>query len=140
MLVVDTMRMGVPSFAFNAFTGMHSGDQTLADSAAPKLREMNKTPKPAPPCIATQGGYRFVQDSTLFNRFSRTGPRWTDWTGVKGFALISQPVFSADSSSALIFVGTATGRLAGNGMIYRFERDAVSGAWLKKSEVMIWVS
>jgi hypothetical protein len=135
MMLVDSLTMGIPMFAFNGVSRLKRGDTALADSAATRLGELNKVRKPVPQCLVTAAKYQLVKDSTLFARFARSGPGW-DCPTCRAFALLSRPLISESGRSALIFVGTATGKLAGNGKIYRFEKND-AGEWIRAAEVMI---
>src|SRR5262245_40457168 len=137
MMLLDSLTMGIPMFAFNAVSRMKRGDTALADSAAARLAELNKVRRPVPQCLVTAAKYQLIQDSALFARFAQGGPRW-DCPTCRAFALVSQPLISESGRSALVFVGTATGKLAGNGKIYRFEKND-AGEWIKAAEVMIWI-
>jgi hypothetical protein len=139
MLVIDRLTMGIPVFALEGYVGVRSGDTLLADSGGRRLAQLNQPRKPLPKCITAELKYRTIDDSTVFARFGRNGEGWKGWTGVKGFAIVSEPVMSADSLTALIYVGTATGPLSGEGTIYRFRKDE-HGVWIKEAEVNTWIS
>lgn len=82
-----------------------------------------------------------VSDSVLFSLFTSPNSRWKTfkerYPSAKQFALVSQPLVVGDT--AVIYIATAAGELAGGGTILRFVRDA-DGHWIKKAQADLWVS
>jgi len=138
-ILVDHTVMGVPTFAFNAFSGLVRGDTALASATEKPLRELNAARVPVPGCLTTEHAWAVVSDSVLVGLF-RAG-QWTAFhtrfPKAAQFALVSRPLINGDT--ATIYVAIAAGKLSGRGVIMRFVRG-VDGKWIKQSEVQLWVS
>jgi hypothetical protein len=138
-ILVDHTVMGVPTFAFNAFSSLVRGDTALASAAERPLRELNATRVPVPDCLTTEHAWAVVSDSVLVGLF-RAG-QWTAFhtrfPKAAQFALVSRPLINGDT--ATLYVAVAAGKLSGRGVIMRFVRG-VDGRWIKQSEVQLWVS
>ena len=140
-VLVDQTVMGVPSFAFRAFTGMRRGDTTLIAQMDAPLRELNAIRVPVPRCMADSLGWRTIADSTLLRMFRARDQRWPAfreaYPATPRFALVSRPIVTGDT--ATIYVAIASDEVAGKGMIIRLVRDA-SGRWIRQADVVLWVS
>jgi len=140
-VLIDRTVIGVPTFAFYGYASIRRGDTTFAKVAEPALRKLNATRQPLPACMVADHGWHTVSDSTLFAIFTSDGGRWKTfherYSNAKAFALISQPMIVGDT--AIIYVGIASGDLAGQGVLLRFVRDA-TGHWIKNAEAQLWVS
>lgn len=138
-ILVDRTVMGIPTFAFNAFSSIVRGDTELASTAEKPLRELNATRVPVPQCLTAEHAWAVVSDSVLFAVF-RTG-RWTAFHDrfpkAARFALVSRPLIKGDT--ATLYVAIAAGQLSGRGVIIRLVRG-VDGRWTKQSEVQLWIS
>jgi hypothetical protein len=141
VLVAETTD-GIPGFAFNAYTSMMRGDTTLARLMMPLLKKANAQRVPVSSCLVDSLSWHTIADSTLFRIFRPdSGDAWTTFRrafpATPKFALLSQPVMSADT--ATFYVAIASDHLNGVGKIVQLVRDG-SGRWVKRSEVMLWVS
>ena len=140
-ILVDRTAMGVPAFAFMAFSDLYRGDTALARRMEPALRTLNATRVPIPACLSDSLGWHTITDSTLVAFFSLPEKRWvafrSSYPATPKFAILSRPIIVGDT--ATVFVAIASGDLAGRGLIVRLLRDA-AGRWFKHSEVQLWVS
>ena len=140
-LLVDHTSLGVPRFAFNAYSSFERGDTVLARVIDPALRKANATPIPVPSCLADSLNWHTIADSVLFRIFRPPGDRWANFRQLfpttPRFALLSRPVLSGDT--ATMYVAMASDRLSGVGKIVQFVRDG-SGRWVKRAEVQVWIS
>jgi hypothetical protein len=141
VLVAETTD-GIPGFAFSAYTSMMRGDTTLARLMMPLVKKANAQRVPIPSCLVDSLSWHTIADSTLFRVFRPdSGDSWANFRrafpATPKFALLSQPVISVDT--ATFYVAIASDRLSGVGKIVQLVRDA-SGRWVKRSEVMLWVS
>lgn len=139
-VLVDQTVIGVPQFAFGAYSSIRRGDTALARVAEPQLRSLNQQRQPIPSCLVTDRHWRTIADSLLIPMFrSRDG--WATFRERYGaraqFALISQPLTSGDT--ATLIVAIASGDLSGRGVLIQLVRDA-SGRWIKRSEAQLWIS
>jgi hypothetical protein len=138
-ILIDQTVMGVPGFAFHAYTGMRRGDTTLRQ-AETDLRALNATRTPIPSCMVDSLGWRIIPDTVLIAFFAKDGGRWPAFRAAHPatprFALISQPIIKGDT--AVIFVANASDNLAGQGVIVQLIREA--GRWIRRSSVLLWVS
>ena len=133
---------GIPGFAFNAYTSMMRGDTTLARVMMPLVKNANTLRVPVPSCLVDSLNWHTIADSTLFRIFRPdSGDSWVNFRRAfpttPKFALLSQPVLSGDT--ATFYVAIASDRLSGVGKIVQLVRDG-SGRWVKRSEVMLWIS
>lgn len=140
-LLIDHTVMGVPQFAFAAYTSVRRGDTAFAREMEPPLRALNATRIPVPSCLSDSLAWQTVSDSVLFSIFRPPGRRWEEYherfPTTPTFAALSQPIVSGDT--ATVFVAIAIDRLAGRGLILRFVRDA-DGHWVKQAEAQLWIS
>ena len=140
-ILIDRTVIGVPEFAFMGWSSLPHGDTAFARRAEPELRKVNATRQAVPSCMVEKRGWTTVSDSVLFSLFTSPNNRWKTfkerYPSARQFALVSQPLVVGDT--AVIYVATASGELAGGGAILRFVRDA-GGHWIKDAQAELWAS
>jgi len=139
-ILVDRTVIGVPGFAFNAYSGIRRGDTAVARVLAPRLDSLNHERRPIPSCLTAERHWRTASDSTLLTLFR--GPNgWDAFHQRFGqgtlFALISRPLVVGDT--ATLIVAVASGKLSGMGVMLQYVRGA-DGRWVKRAEAQLWVS
>lgn len=139
-ILIDRTALGVPAFAFNAYSNIRRGDTALARVLMPRLDSLNRERRPLPECLTIERHWRAVPDTGLVTLL-RKPDGWTAFHQRYGegtqFAVISQPLIIGDT--ATIVVAVASGKLSGRGMMLQLVRGP-DGRWVKRAESQLWIS
>ena len=145
-LVVDSTALGVPSFAFYAWTTFSRAerpqDLQVSDTQFQALIHLNEHRDLLTDCLSPLPKIQPVTSDSLMAIFQGHRDGWSRfhqrYSGARRFLLVSQPLH-LNGSSVLIYVAYASDWLNGAGQILRLERDR-AGHWVLKGTATLWVS
>ena len=147
VVIYDSTSLGVPRFAFRAFTGL--GPQkadtgfVITDSLLALQRADNRERIPLPECIAASRRVTRLQFDSLRASFMSGRGGWEAFNAAypdaRGFLMASRVTWlSPDSSQALVYVAEASAPLSGGGSVLYLRRNG--SRWRVQSVRRVWAS
>jgi hypothetical protein len=146
LVVYDSTSLGVPQFAFHAWTSMGRKADTgfvVTDSMFQAMREENRNRRALPECISSSRRTTRLRYDSLRASFGDKQKGWDNfkaaYPGADGFYMFSK-VFSltSDGSQALLYAAHARDWLNGGGrVLFLRKRD---GVWRVEAYRYVWLS
>jgi hypothetical protein len=146
VVVLDSTYAGIPRRVFHAYSGVARPPAAqgvdFPDSVRRAFAAVNTRRAPLAACLTAPARVELLASDSLAAMF-RGGDGWAAFRGryptARGFLAVSQPLVATDSQSAVVYVVTASGWLAGSGRLVRFERDRTR-RWVRRAEAFLWMS
>lgn len=147
VVLYDSTSMGIPSFAFHAWTGLDyrkpDSTFTLTDSLVAALRTALGARGPLPACLNQDRALTRLPYDALRSHFKDRRQGWEvfkqAFPGARGFGMFSQVLLlPGDEPAALLYVAHAQHWLSGSGEVLLLRRRA--GRWAVVARKPVWAS
>lgn len=147
IVLYDSTSMGVPQFAFHAWTGL---GYDATDTGVVINREMQsamaegmKNRKALPACPFTPAGAKRVSYDTVRLKFADRGKGWDTfraaYPNTNGFLMMSHVHWlNAEHTLAVVYGAAASDWLAGQGRMIVLSK--ASGRWVIAKSRVVWAS
>ena len=147
LVIADSNSMGVPQFAFHAWSGMgppkEGSGMPWSDSTIAQMNVANRPRAELPACVRQRAGVTTESYAALAAPFKDREHGWEAFAaahpGAAGFLVLSRPLWLSEAhDEALVQVVQAWHWLAGGGRVLYLRR--VNGVWGVVTSHQYWVS